>query len=124
MNRMGRWILRSLGISFQSTKQSELFIVIKKQFAVSTACKKYSVDKIVVVLLGLTEYFNVKFARSRLGKGDYTLREHLISYYKNDVDVPPESLSIDQAIAKIKRYRTGLAAEVNLVLLSRLDYSN
>lgn len=112
MERMGRWKLRSLGVSFQSAKQSELFNAIKKQFVASSNCRKYSVDKVVVVLLGIAEYFNVKVARSRLGKGDYTLREHLIDPKSKVQTGIPEPLTIEQAIIRVKKARVGTRSEV------------
>lgn len=116
MSRMGRWNLRALGISFQSTKQSEMFNAIKRQFVASTNCKKYSVDKVVVILLGIAEYFNVKVARSRLGKGDYTLREHLIDPKSKVLTGIPEPLTIDQAIIRVKKSRVGTRSEVQTLL--------
>lgn len=105
MNRMGRWALRSLGISFQCTKQSELFSCIRKQFPVVPS-KKYSPDKIVLYLLAIVEYFNVKISRSYYGKEEYTLREHLIQSCRQIGAEIPDPLTIEQAIALVRKSRT------------------
>ena len=109
MDKMGRWALRSLGVSFQCTRQSELFSAIKKHFPVSS-CKRYSPDKIVLILFGIIEYFSVKVSRSRFGKDEYTLREHLIKTYIHEADAEkpdiPKPLTIDEAIALARKSRS------------------
>lgn len=97
------WAFTPLEISFEAAGQSEVFRCIKQR---CSELKTISVDKLVINLMAIAEFFNNRTSRSRYRLGEYTLREHLVECYsealtENVVEIP-ETATIDDIIARVQ----------------------
>nr|CAH0105367.1 unnamed protein product [Daphnia galeata] len=112
MNRMGAWALRPFGISLQTATSSESFSGIMKRLS-ETNWNKSSVDLLASSLLKITDFFNVRVARSRYRLADYayTLKASLNDFYgESDCDVS-EAMTVEQLMDAIKMSRTETASK-------------
>jgi hypothetical protein len=115
MNRMGAWALRPFGISLQTATSSESFSGIMKRLSETNLLwNKSSVDLLASSLLKITDFFNVRVARSRYRLADYayTLKASLNDFYgESDCDVS-EAMTVEQLMDAIKMSRTETASKV------------
>lgn len=115
MNRMGAWALRPFGISLQTATSSESFSGIMKRLSeTNLQWNKSSVDLLASSLLKITDFFNVRVARSRYRLADYayTLKASLNDFYgESDCDVS-EAMTVEQLMGTIKMSRTETASKV------------
>ena len=115
MNRMGAWALRPFGISLQTATSSESFSGIMKRLSETNLLwNKSSVDLLASSLLKITDFFNVRVARSRYRLADYayTLKASLNDFYgESDCDLS-EAMTVEQLMDTIKMSRTETASKV------------
>lgn len=107
IDRMGSWVLLPFGFELLTTNQSESMNCFLKRF---TDWTKTQLDMFIIILLKITEYFEVKVMRSRYmaeQSTDYNLLDHLIknsNYALGSVSLP-KPISREDLIARIKMTR-------------------
>lgn len=118
MNRMAAWALRPFGLSLQTAHQPESFSGVMKRLGESgLTWSKSSVDGLVASLMKITDFFNVRVARSRyrLANHAYTLKANLNDFYdENDTDFP-DSITVEELMSDIRLSRAESIAKVKLI---------
>ncbi|XP_057373142.1 uncharacterized protein LOC130694019 [Daphnia carinata] len=115
MNRMGAWALRPFGLSLQTAHQPESFSGVMRRLSESgLTWSKSSVDGLVASLMKITDFFNVRVARSRyrLANHAYTLKANLNDFYdENDTDFP-DSITVEELMSDIRLSRAESIAKL------------
>ena len=109
MGNMGSWVLRPFGVLLLTTNQSESFNCTMKRFK---GWKRSPVDLMVISLMRLDNFFQIKVARGRYGLEDYTLKEELVDYYPRQGVIIPPIMSLNEIIARVRKSEVTTPQEV------------